>query len=188
MSCKVFYNEPDLSYTFYQGASREHTREYTREYSRVSIKSKPLILNNVFKRSASREHTREYTREYSIVVGAEKSAVKSKKNKAQKTNSFNQDNKQPFVKDIDSYEQKSESLLIDPSKVASLVKKAKLNMKSGYKIAKQRRARMDDIDWRVEKALRKLKPRCSRDYYHQVVRAVHRMSKTEKANWLEKVE
>ncbi|BAQ85820.1 hypothetical protein [uncultured Mediterranean phage uvMED] len=89
---------------------------------------------------------------------------------------------------IDGNDQESESLAVDVEDVQNLLRRTTLNMNAQYRQAKDRRRRMDGIDWRTQRVFKVLRRRLSIDRFNQTVRYVGRLSRVDKSDWLDEAE
>ena len=89
---------------------------------------------------------------------------------------------------IDGNNQDSESLAVNVEDVQDLLRRTTLNMNAQYRQAKDRRRRMDVIDWRTQRVFKVLSRRLSIDRYNETVRYVGRLSRVAKSDWLDKAE
>ena len=89
---------------------------------------------------------------------------------------------------IDENNQDSESLAVNVEDVQDLLRRTTLNMNAQYRQAKDRRRRMDVIDWRTQRVFKVLSRRLSIDRYNETVRYVGRLSRVAKSDWLDKAE
>ena len=89
---------------------------------------------------------------------------------------------------IDGNNQDSESLAVNVEDVQDLLRRTTLNMNVQYRQAKDRRRRMDVIDWRTQRVFEVLRRRLSIDRYNQTVRNVGGLSRVAKSDWLDEAE
>ena len=89
---------------------------------------------------------------------------------------------------IDGNNQDSESLAVNVEDVQDLLRRTTLNMNVQYREAKDKRRRMDVIDWRTQRVFRTLRRRLSIDRYNETVRYVGGLSRVDKSDWLDEAE
>ncbi len=89
---------------------------------------------------------------------------------------------------IDEKNQESESLAVDVEELQDLLRRTTLNMNAQYRQAKDRRRRMDGIDWRMQRVFRTLRRRLSIDRYNETVKYVGGLSRVDKSDWLDEAE
>jgi len=89
---------------------------------------------------------------------------------------------------FDRNNQDSESLAVNVEDVQNLLRRTTLNMNAQYRQAKDKRRRMDGIDWRLQRVFKTLRRRLSIDRYNETVKYVGGLSRVDKSDWLDEAE
>ena len=89
---------------------------------------------------------------------------------------------------IDGNNQDSESLAVNVEDVQDLLRRTTLNMNVQYRQAKDKRRRMDVIDWRTQRVFKVLRRRLSIDRFNETVKYVGGLSRVAKSDWLDEAE
>ncbi len=146
------------------------SRELTRVAARVSIPHTSFC----FKREATRVLlSSKLSREYEV----EKSSVKRENANASKTRLGKGYKTQGYDTVIDSKTQESESLVDHRVNVQQLLQRTTKNMNFNYVNAKQRRHKMDDLEWRLQRIFKRLERRTSRKNYQDTVKSVRKLDR-----------